>query len=253
VIQGQLPGDADMVVAARARDLGCRRLVCGQEFAWHVELNGEPPQVRRRSQTILVLTPSQRYDLEVPLLGEHQAHNASLAVMAAELLRDEHYPEIDEAAISRGISSTHWPLRFEVFDEHPTIVLDAAHNPDSMLAVVRVLEGAEWKNRPRVLMFAASSDKDARSMLQAILPHFDDVVFTRFLGNPRSRPPEQLVSLAESLASSVPGCARRHQERYPDSALATARELAGSNGVVCVTGSLFLAAEARGILMGKSM
>jgi dihydrofolate synthase/folylpolyglutamate synthase len=252
VIQGQLPGDADMVVVARARDLGCRRLVCGQEFAWHVDQARGPSHSRQRTQRILVLTPSQRYDLEVPLLGEHQAHNASLAVMAAELLRDQGYPEIDAAAISSGIRATNWPLRFEIFDQQPSIVLDAAHNPDSVLAVVRVLEGAEWKNRPRVLMFAASADKDARTMLQAILPHFDDAVLTRFLGNPRSRPPEELFTLAESVASSVPGCARRHQATEPASALALARELAGADGVVCVTGSLFLAAEARGLLIGNA-
>jgi dihydrofolate synthase/folylpolyglutamate synthase len=252
VVQGQLPGDADMVVAARARELACRRLVCGQEFAWHADQKHEPSQRRQRSQRILVLTPSERYDLEVPLLGEHQAHNASLAVMAAELLRDQGYAEINAASISSGIRATHWPLRFEVFDEQPSIVLDAAHNPDSVRAVVRVLEGAEWKNRPRVLMFAASADKDARTMLQSVLPHFDNAVLTRFLGNPRSRLPEELFAMAESLASSVQGSARCHQASDPRSALALARELAGNDGVVCVTGSLFLAAEARGLLVGNA-
>ncbi len=120
--------------------------------------------------------------LTIPLLGDHQAHNASLAVMTAEILRDAGYRKIDDTAIAQGLRTIHWPLRFEVFDQTPVIVLDAAHNPDSMRAVAGVLTSGEWSNRRRVLVFAASADKDARSMIEIICPHFDDVVFTRFLG-----------------------------------------------------------------------
>ena len=250
VVQGQLPGDADQVVAARAREIGCPRYVCGQEFAWHTDHNEDASKGRKRSQKILVLTPRCNYDdLTVPLLGEHQAHNASLAIMAAELLRDQGYRQIDAAAISKGIRSTHWPLRFEVIDGHPTLILDAAHNPDSMQAVANVLKGAEWTNRRRVLVFAASADKDAATMMKIILPHFADAVLTRFLGNPRSVPPDQLQSLAESLNCGDTKNTRLHQAADPGTALAAARELAGYDGLVCVTGSLFLAAEARCLLM----
>ena len=82
--------------------------------------------------------------------------------MTAELLREAGYRQINDAAISLGLRTTQWPLRFEVFDQNPTIVLDAAHNPDSMKAVASVLTGSEWSNRRRVLVFAASADKDAR-------------------------------------------------------------------------------------------
>lgn len=111
------------------------------------------------------------------------------------LLRDRGYPQITTEAIAEGVRTTHWPLRFEILDGHPTIILDAAHNPDSMGAVAGVLEGAEWQGRRRVLVFAALADKDASSMLKIIIPHFDDVVLTRFIGNPRSVPPEQLQAL----------------------------------------------------------
>lgn len=250
VVQGQLSGEADKVVAARARELRCQRLVCGNEFAWHVDPDDDPLQIHKRSQKILVLTPFGTYnELSLPLLGEHQAHNASLAVMSAELLREQGYRQIDAATISMGIRSTHWPLRFEILDGNPTIILDAAHNPDSVLSVVRVLQGAEWMNRPRSLVFAASADKDARSMLQIVLPHFDEVVFTRFLGNPRSLAPEQLQAFADSLDPSISGCTRLHRADNPQDAMQVARGLAGSNGVICVTGSLFLAAEVRSLLM----
>ena len=250
VIQGQLPGDADAVVAAQAAVLGCRRFVCGREFAWQTDHVCDGPYDRKRSQSILLITPTQRLDnLVLPLLGRHQAHNASLAVMAAELIGQSGYPEINAENIANGLRATHWPLRFEVFDGHPTIVLDAAHNPDSMQAVAEVLQGAEWQNRRRVLMFAASADKDVRLMLQIILPHFDDVIFTRFLDNPRSVPPEQLQSIAETLPSSATEFIRIHMAADPGNGLKAARKLADVNGVICVTGSLFLAAEVRRLLI----
>ena len=250
VVQGQLPGDADAVVAAQAAALGCRRFVCGREFAWHADHADDRPSARTRSQSILVITPEQRLDnLVLPLLGRHQAHNASLAVMAAELLTSSGFPQINAEVIAKGLRTTHWPLRFEVFDGHPTIVLDAAHNPDSMQAVAEVLQGVEWQNRRRVLMFGVSADKDVRHMLQIILPHFQDVVFTRFLGNPRSVPPEQLQSIASTLELSAPHRPDLSLAADPASALDAARCRAQANGVVCVTGSLFLAAEVRRLLI----
>ena len=249
VVQGQLPAAADEVVTARAKELGCRQFVCGREFAWTVDHNGDQITGRPRSQKILVLTPTRNYeDLTIPLLGQHQAHNASLAVMTAELLREAGYQQIDDAAISQGLRTTHWPLRFEVFDQNPTIVLDAAHNSDSMTAVAKVLTGAEWSNRRRVLVFSASADKDARSMIEIICPHFNDVVFTRFLGNPRSRKPEELLSIAESLHDARNPATLCRVAQNPPDALKVARELAGNNGLVVVTGSIFLASEVRSLL-----
>lgn len=250
VVQGQLPEVADLVVTARAQDLGCPQFICGREFAWHVDHNDNRLSGRCRSQKLFVLTPSESYDgLTIPLLGKHQAHNASLAVMTAELMQNAGYRQINAATISQGLRTTHWPLRFEVFDQNPTIVLDAAHNPDSMAAVADVLTGPEWSNRRRVLVFAASADKDAKSMIEIIRPHFDHVVFTRFLGNPRSRPPEELFSIAESLPLSKSSEKRCHVAENPAIALNDAQELAGHNGLVVVTGSIFLASEVRSMLI----
>jgi dihydrofolate synthase/folylpolyglutamate synthase len=165
--------------------------------------------------------------------------------MTANLLRDGGYPQITAEAIMQGVKATHWPLRFEILDGHPTIVLDAAHNPDSMRAVAGVLDGAEWQGRRRVLVFAASADKDAASMLSIIVPNFDDVVLTRFVGNPRSVPPEQLQALVDGLDSKPFRHTQFHQANDPPTAIAKARQLAGHDGMICVTGSLFLAAEAR--------
>ena len=252
VVQGQLPGDADLVVSARAAELKCQRYVCGQQFAWHIDPEEAAIHGRSRSQRILVMTPRQNlHNLVVPLLGQHQAHNASLAVMAAEIIQQAGFPQITSDAVTQGLQATHWPLRFEVCDGHPAIVLDAAHNPDSMHTVAGVLRGSEWQQRKRVLVFAASADKDVRSMLHIILPNFDHVVFTRFLGNPRSVPPEQLQAIAEALDPATTECLQIEISATPETALNRACDAAGRDGLVCVTGSLFLAAEVRGVLKGS--
>ncbi|HQZ68338.1 MAG TPA: folylpolyglutamate synthase/dihydrofolate synthase family protein [Planctomycetaceae bacterium] len=252
VVQGQLPEVADIVVTARARELGCRQLVCGREFAWQIDQMDDQLGVHKRSQRMLVRTPTNRYDgLTIPLLGQHQAHNASLAVMTAELLAEAGVGQIDAGSISQGLRTTHWPLRFEVFDQCPTIVLDAAHNPDSMRAVASVLTDSEWLNRRRVLVFAVSADKDAQSMAEIILPHFDDVILTRFLGNPRSRPPEDLLAISQTLTEAIPNTWRTQTAPDPQMAMQKARELAGAEGVVVVTGSIFLASEVRSLLTGN--
>ncbi len=257
VVQGQLPGEADAVVEERATELGCQRLVCGRDFAWHesapsASASSKSGPARQRHQNLMILTPNRRYDrLSIPLLGVHQAHNASLAVMACEILRDGRWPQIDDSAIAHGLQQTHWPLRFEIFDGEPTIVLDAAHNPDSMRAVCQVLEGSEWKNRKRVLIFAASADKDVRSMMSIILPHFDEVVLTRFLGNPRSVPVAQLQEMAADILKNGNGKPVIHGEDSPNEALHKAQSLTEAGDLICITGSIFLAAEARGLLKEK--
>ena len=248
VVQGQLPPAADEVVANRAAELGCRRFVCGAEFAWTDELPGDARRSQPRSQQLDFWTPAGAYrGITLPLLGRHQAHNASLAVMAAELAA-VHFPQITAHSVAAGLRETRWPLRFEILDGHPAVILDAAHNTDSLRALVQVLEHTEWKQRQRILVFAVSSDKDYHQMLQEILPHFDHVVLTRFRINPRSVPPENLASLSREFAASGLTVPPLQTSESVELALTEARQLAGHAGVVVVTGSIFLAAEARSLL-----
>ena len=127
----------------------------------------------------------------------------------------------------------------------------AAHNPDSMRAVCQVLEGSEWKNRKRVLIFAASADKDVRSMMSIIVPHLDEVVLTRFLGNPRSVPVAQLQEMAADILKDSESTPVIYGEESPKEALSQARRLAGEKDLICITGSIFLAAEVRGLLKAQ--
>ncbi|MEY3458436.1 MAG: Folylpolyglutamate synthase, partial [Planctomycetota bacterium] len=152
VVQGQLPAEAAAVMADQATRLQAPRFVCGQDFAWASE---RPHMPGERTQHLRVITPQASFEnLEIPLLGAHQTHNASLAVMACALLQTSGWPQITPTAIASGLRQTNWPLRFEVLEGHPAIILDAAHNPDSIAAVCHVLKQAEWNTRENVLVFA---------------------------------------------------------------------------------------------------
>jgi dihydrofolate synthase/folylpolyglutamate synthase len=247
VVEGMLPAEASAVVASRAEQLQAPRFVCGQDLTWISETPHIPGD---RSQTIQIRTPQNTFpQLQLPLLGKHQAHNASLAVMACEVLQQNGWPQISPAAIKNGLRLTQWPLRFEIFAGTPPVILDAAHNPDSMSAVCQLLRETEWQNLDGTLIFAVAADKDADAMLLRALPQFRDVVLTRFNCNPRSVPPEVLLPAARQLCRQLPQPPRLHVTETPEAAYSLATSLAAKTGYVLATGSIFLAAEIRGILL----
>lgn len=206
-----------------------------------------------------VTTPwGSHEDLTVPLRGEHQLRNASLAIAAADFLANasqqntSKYPislqSIDNNSIADGVRSVLWPLRFELHARTPEVVLDAAHNPDSIAALLKTLWDYAAVERRRVLIFASSSDKDAAAMLAAVVPAFDEIVFTQFTRNPRAIKPEELLELVKSLNLETRTGNPPTIQQTPEAALATASQLAGNKGIVCGTGSIFLAAELKSVL-----
>jgi dihydrofolate synthase/folylpolyglutamate synthase len=210
----------------------------------HQDIQVEVATSSRQMQIINVTTPHRQHDgLPLPLIGTHQAENASLAVAVADLL-SETDSRITSATIREGLNRTSWPLRFEVVPGSPTVILDAAHNPDAVRAVIQTLNNGSWPERPRVLIFGASREKDVKSMLGLLLPEFDHVVLTTFQNNPRSFSPEDL----EKIVSSFNPSATIAVAETTAEALDIARRTATVDGLVFATGSVFLAAECRGHL-----
>ncbi len=215
---------------------------CGtQMLRLHCDIQVEVQSSTRAAQTLDVTTPGFHHqDIELPLLGIYQAENAALAVAVADLL-SANEPRITSSTIREGLRITEWPLRFEVISGTPTVVLDAAHNPAAVRAILNTLNDGQWPERPRVLVFAASREKNIKGMLELLLPEFDYIVLTEFHNNPRSCPLAELAAIAcwlDETATVVTS------ETSKD-ALKTARDTAGSNGLIFVTGSVFVAAECR--------
>jgi dihydrofolate synthase / folylpolyglutamate synthase len=181
--------------------------------------------------------------LELGLLGEHQAANAAVALACVEELRGQGWT-IPDAAVASGLREVSWPARMEVAARRPFVVLDCAHNVASAVALVEALR-ASFPPSGRLLVFAASGDKDLAGMFRVFAPHFRHAFLTRYTNNPRGVPPEQLAALLGAqggLGFTV--CPT------PAHALASARAAAGPEELVCVTGSVFLAGEVRPLLVG---
>ncbi len=233
------PGD---VVARVAREHGCPLVQLGRDFDFtyrpprHLEAAPQPARMDFHDRAIGRQT--ELIDLEMNLIGAHQAANAAVALATVCELRRQGW-KIEEGAIRRGLSSVRWPARIEVVRREPTVVLDAAHNVASVEALVHVLEES-FSARRRLLVFATTRDKDSRGMLCVLLPRFDEVILTRYWSNPRGVPTDELDLLCEEL-SPVP----RHVCADPETAWNLARQIVGPDDLICITGSFFIAAEMR--------
>ena len=140
--------------------------------------------------------------------------------------------------VVRGFATLRLPARVEVLGQNPWLVIDGAHNAASALALADTLRTCFPPAR-RTLIFGTTRDKDLNGQLRALLPEFDVVIATRYVDNPRYVPPETILAAISELSGQT---ARMAPD--PAEALELARRLTPPKGLICVTGSLFLAAEA---------
>lgn len=203
-----------------------------------------PPLDRPRPGRVTVQTWRSHWGpLELPLLGPHQAENAATALATLDTLA-EHGLTVAPEAVARGFAGLKFPARVEVLGEHPWLVIDGAHNVASAQALAETLRTC-FPSVPRTLVFGTTRDKDLTGQLRVLLPLFDSVIATRYVENPRAVPPAEVAEAVWSLNGPTVEVAND-----PAEALAAARLRTPPEGLIGVTGSLFLAAETRALLLG---
>jgi dihydrofolate synthase/folylpolyglutamate synthase len=169
----------------------------------------------------------------VGAVGVFQRRNFALARAAAEA----YLGALDEAAVVAAAAEVRVPGRLQPIDEAPLTLLDGAHNPDGMRALVESLPDLMAGHDRLVATVSILDDKDAAGMLGALMPACTALVLTSSQ-NPRALPPPTLQSLARQLGGPPTEIVPE-----PRRALERARELAGPDGVVIATGSLYLIAD----------
>jgi dihydrofolate synthase/folylpolyglutamate synthase len=174
--------------------------------------------------------------LELSLPGSHQKDNARVALGVLDQLRDKGF-FVEQETIARALATVHWPGRLEHFHRgNCDILLDAAHNPAGARALAAYLKDAGWTGA--TLVFGAMSDKDARGMLEPLVPLTPRVILTT--------PSTPRAARAAGLASVIPLDAVVIEIiDDPESAL---KHATATSSRVVVAGSMFLIGPLRGIL-----
>jgi dihydrofolate synthase/folylpolyglutamate synthase len=228
---GRVPPEAEEAIVSRARALGAPLARVGVDGVLTGEADG----------ALAFRGPGVAWDgLRLGLPGRFQRDNMAVALTALALARD--VVPCSPAAVRVGLAAVRWPGRLAVVGDTPLLVLDGAHNPAGVAALVPELPALVGR-RPLVLVFAVMADKAWEAMLAPLLPSVARVVVTR-VGRRAAVP----AAVAATLEGRVP------VEVVEDARLAlrVARTAAGPGGAVLVTGSLFLVGEAYAELAGPA-
>jgi len=230
VISAPQPKDVACVIEEVSRHNGVSLITVGRDVTWRKvksDLSGQFFEVKGKAGS---------YKLIIPLLGEHQLENAAVAVAALEAL------DIGAKDIARGLAQVQWPGRLEILRHEPLFLADGAHNADSANRLRETIEKYLHFDR-LILILGASSDKDIAGIVGELAPMSSLAIVTRSR-HPRALEPASLLEELEKqgvkgeLAESVSSAAER------------AMEIAGPRDLICATGSLFVAAEAREYIKG---
>lgn len=235
VIGEARPGPAS-VILERCDTVGATPWRLGTEVVLRSDVATE------RGRCIDLTTPFGAIDaLEVPLFGHHQAVNAALAVAAVEAFTGA---PVDRRALADGWHDLVNPGRFEIVEGEPTIVIDVAHNPHGVAALMATLD-EQFPDRPRIVVVGVNPHKDAEEMLSALQRDARAVVTTEVADAP-AVPAHTLGKIATYL-----GYPTVRVEPDPAGALAAAVAMAAPDDVIVLTGSHYWIGEIRHLLVHR--
>ena len=190
-------------------------------------------------------TPTAIYRrLALPLTGEHQVENAVAAIRSAELALAREGIVPSEGTIRRALSQVRLPGRCEVIGRRPMTIVDGAHTPLAARRLRAALDRAVGAG-PRVFVLGVLADKDPEAIASALLSADDQVVVCPPDSSRAANPGEIRRRLRAAGFSTRPA-------RDLRAALELGRELCGDRGTLIVTGSMYMASEAREIMLGVS-
>lgn len=263
VVVAPQQSEAMAVIESVARDRGADLIKVGEDIDW--TKTGSNPEGQRAE----VRGRLGKYDLGTPLLGGHQLENLGVAMGVIEVLQDQGI-EISAQAIAEGVKRVHWPCRMEVLGRSPLIICDGAHNPHSVAALCRTLpEYFDYGNA--VLIVGVSEDKDLAGIVETLASFLHSTVKSarsnkeEFFGYPQDEGPLIIATHSRHPRAVAPSAlVEEFRSHNVDAmsvdnmseALGLAQSHAGNTRLespetlVLVTGSLFVAAEAREVILG---
>ena len=225
------PASTGSVPACPAQDDPGRQAVRGRPVT--------PPDPLRDAGAAEIVLPDRTIAIALRQPGRHMVENAALALALANevgALR-----KLDDAAAGAALDATILPGRTEVLREAPLVIADGAHTRASIEALVEVL--ASRPSSKLVVVVSVTRGKDAAHLLRPLVRHAGAMIATAAEPS-RSLPAQALARVLRQSAPRVP----IDSIASPADALDAAIRLAGSDGTVCATGSMYVAGAARRIL-----
>jgi dihydrofolate synthase/folylpolyglutamate synthase len=236
VVLSPQPQDAASVISDICREREANVVQVGKDVTWH-RTGGD-----LHHQSLLIDGRTGKYQISIPLLGDFQLENAATSVAALEILVSAGLA-ISTTDIAQGLTHVQWPGRFQILQQNPTVLIDGAHNVASMKRLVDNVK-AYFPHKAILLVFGTSCDKDIPAMITELLPLSSRVIVTE-ASNSRAAPLSTLVT--EFTKRGI----KPETKKNVTEAISRALSIAGRADVICVTGSLFVVAEALDYFSGS--
>jgi dihydrofolate synthase/folylpolyglutamate synthase len=189
------------------------------------------------TQLIDIETNSKKYkDLSLSLLGYHQYVNAATAIAAIECIELQGYT-IKKECVYEGFQNVQWEGRLQRMKSSPLVILDGAHSPVSMEALIHSIRNT-YRYAQVVFIVSLMRDKDITEIGRIISKIADSVVTTQVSDNPRVISADIIKNTWMDICQNVIACPN------PEEAITQEIENASPTDLICITGSLYLVGQA---------
>ncbi|MBS4191481.1 bifunctional folylpolyglutamate synthase/dihydrofolate synthase [Bacillus sp. FJAT-49705] len=189
IITGVNQEDALQVIKNKASEKKATIYTLGSQFLINEHIS------TKTGEGFTQQTPFRQWEnLEISMFGKHQTENASIAVMAIEILNKYYSFLIEDEHVYLGLKKAYWPGRFEVVSKNPLIIMDGAHNEEGTASLVSELE-KRYPDKNKNIIFTALSDKKLDNMIKKLDAIADKITFVEF-NYPRAARAENLFDLS---------------------------------------------------------
>ncbi|MDD2233843.1 MAG: bifunctional folylpolyglutamate synthase/dihydrofolate synthase [Desulfitobacteriaceae bacterium] len=219
------------IIAEKAAGFGVKLVRVGEDVFWKKQRSGE-----FELKFDLVVLNTFYPGLRLNLMGEHQLRNAATAVAVCEVLKTDYAVAIPGKAVYEALAKVKWPGRLELLSSSPKVLLDGAHNVDGAEVLLQALK--EYSRDRLILCIGMLDDKEREKIADLLIPIADEVFITK----PQSLRAGDWIGLADIAGkySKPVTCIDNPRE-----AVKEAFRRLKSTDLLCVTGSLYLLADAR--------
>ena len=213
--------------------------ICAERNVRLIKADFESLSLKQSSLEGQVFDCGQRRELLLPLLGDHQLHNASVVLSIVDALSQKGW-HISEEQLRQGLAEVSWPGRFDIVGREPLFIIDGGHNPQCIDALEKNIRDY-LKGRSVVALTGVLADKDYGEMYRPVMPLIEEFVCVT-PPNPRKLEARELARHLQAAGAAATACATIPQ------GVALAREKAGKDGVVLCFGSLYTIGDIKSAL-----